>query len=371
MSHVLLVSNTARNIYHYRRTVWTALLRAGYRVSAAAAADDRVEDLKRKGIAFYAVPLLAHYGRNPAKLFIIYRQFSRLYRRVAPDLVLHFTIQPNTLGTLAAARRRLPTAATITGLGTTWLQSGISRYITVKLYRWCLRFADLVITQNEQDRKDLLAGGVRPAAWRTIEGSGVDTELYTGRTSWVLPRERTFLYLGRMLKDKGIQELFVAWNLAWQRGLRGRLLLVGDRPGDHPRVLPEATWRRGLQLPGVSHHPAVADVRPYLADSHFVVLPSYREGLSLTLLEALATETPILTTRVPGCRELVEGRHTGWAVTPRSAEALADAFLAAHHTEVKEWRRMGENGRRLVIHNHSAEVVAAAYREVVESLVTN
>ena len=368
MKHVLLVSNTTRNIYHYRRTVWVELLNNGYRISVVAAEDDRASELRGEGISCYDVPLLADYGKSPLRLCRLYRQLSDLYLRLAPEVILHFTIQPNTVGSLAAARRKIPSAATITGLGTTWLQSVATRWVTTRLYRWSLRSSDLVITQNGEDKRELEGRGVHPPAWRLVPGSGVNTEEFPGRTDTALPEQRTFLYLGRMLVDKGVAELFAAWQQAWQVGLRGQLWLVGERPAGHPRALSDETWERGIKLPGVSHFPSTDEVPAYLFKSHFVVLPSYREGLSLTLLEALATETPVLTTLVPGCRELVVGQHTGWAVPPRSAAALAEALLAAHRMPYEEWRRMGQNGRRLIKAKYSARMVANAYLEVVKSL---
>ena len=368
MKHVLLVSNTTRNIYHYRRAVWRDLLARGYRVTAVAAPDANLADLRAAGIAVHAVPQLAAYGSSPYQLYRIYRLLVAAYTRIRPDAILHFTIQANTLGSLAAGRCGIPSAATVTGLGTTWLASRLSRWLTIVLYRCTLPLARLVITQNVADAEELRGAGIRAGEWRTIGGSGVDTEQYTVRAPGELPAEKTYLYFGRMLTDKGVGELFAAWKLAWAAGLRGRLMLVGERPTEHPRVIPGTVWREGLSLPGVTYRPATDHVIAILRESHFVVLPSYREGLSRSLLEALATGTPVITTDVPGCRELVEGRGTGWMVDVKSPTSLAMAMLEADQTSNPAYAAMGRRGWQLVRDRYSAGIVAGAYSKVVEDL---
>ncbi len=365
MSTVLIVSNTAYNILHYRRTIWEELLCQGYKVTALAAPDAYAEELKAVGVGFHPLPGLSNYRSNPASVLRTYRQLKRAYRELRPAVILHFTIQANTVGSLAASHLGIPSAATITGLGSTWLRSAVSRWFVSLLYRHTLPKADLVITQNEDDRDSLTAAGV-VAGWRHIPGSGVDLQHFGPRTATSWPTEKRFLYLGRMLIDKGIEELFAAWELACQAGMTGKLTLVGERPSAHPRVVPESIWRKGLALPRITFYPTQRDIRPFLEASHFVVLPSYREGLSRTLLEALATETPIITTSVPGCRQLVQ--DTGWVLPARSVQPLADALLAATQITAPNWREMGKNGRTLVTREYSAAHVAAQYLEVVHQL---
>ena len=366
---VLLVSNTAYNLYHYRRAVWQALLQQGNSVAALAAPDAYVEELRAAGIVFHPLPVLGDYRATPTKALTLYRQLRRVYAELRPAVILHFTIQANTVGSLVASHLRLPSVATITGLGTTWLRTPRSRWLVSLLYRWTLPRASAVVIQNQADQAALTAAGVRGARWQHIAGSGVDVDYYRPRTDTVLPPSRRFLYVGRMLIDKGIEELFTAWELACRDSLVGELHLVGERPPVHPRVIPSGIWEWGLRLPRVTMHPAQEDIRPHLLQSHFVVLPSYREGLSLTLLEALATRTPIITTLVPGCRELIEQVRTGWGVPPHDPRALADALLDASRTEATTWQRMGQNGRQLIERAYSAPVVAEQYVHLVRQLM--
>lgn len=363
---ILLVSNTAYNIFHYRKTVWRALLNEGYEVGVIAAPDAYVEELRATGIRYYSMPALSNYRHTPWRAYSLYRQLRQLYVRLQPELILHFTIQANTFGSLAAGRLRIPSVATITGLGTTWLRSRLSRWLVSLLYRWTLPSATLVVTQNEDDRQDLIAAGVKLATWRSIPGSGVDTEAFRAREQDKLPDRMRFLFLGRMLVDKGVRELFAAWDLACKEGLHSELHLVGDRPAGHPRLVPETDWVVGLNMPNVTYHPVTRDARTLIQESHFVVLPSYREGLSLTLLESMAMETPVIATLVPGCRELVNDGTTGYGVPARSVRPLADAMLAAGQVDATEWRRMGRNGRRLIETKYSAIIVAGKYLDLVK-----
>ena len=348
--------------------MWQALLQHDYELIALAPADGKEYLLQDAGLTFHPLPTLKRFGNSPWG-DVLYRALLREYRRLKPGLVLHFTVKPNIYGSLAARQARVPSIATITGLGTTWLNGSLLRRITIRLYRTSLPAADVVVGQNAHDLEDLQKIGVRARRWQLIPGSGIDTTYFRPQ---LLPEyaaeERHFLFLGRMLIDKGVEELFNAWRQIFHLLPDAHLHLVGELDPQHPRCVPQATWQRLLQLPRVHFHAYQEQVRDFIRRSHVVILPSYREGIPRSLLEAMAMGKPVISTDVPGCRELVISGRNGWRIPARSSAALAEALLQANRASTLELEQLGEQGRQLVVNGYQETIIAEQYLELINEL---
>lgn len=350
--------------------MWRALLDQDYQVVALAPADGQEESLKRVGIDFVALPELRRFANSPWLDYRLLRALVNAYRRIAPDVIFHFTVKPNIYGSLAAHKVGCPSIATITGLGTTWLNGALLRWATTKLYRYSLPKAEAVIGQNAHDLEELQRIGVVAKRWQLIPGSGVDLQHFTPQE---MPEyadgERHFLFLGRMLIDKGVLELFNAWRQIHHLLPDGHLHLVGEFNTSHPRTIPVKEWEVGLKLPRVTFHGYQEEVRNHLQSSHVVILPSYREGMPRSLLEAMAMGKPIIATDVPGCRELTIPRRNGWRIPARSSAALAEAILQADRSSNVLLADLGRQGRQLVEGGYSETIVAQQYLELIEEIL--
>ena len=144
--------------------------------------------------------------------------------------------------------------------------------------------------------------------------------------------------------------------------------MVGELDTQHPRCVPHGDWQRLLQLPRVHFHAYQEQVRDFIGRSHVVVLPSYREGIPRSLLEAMAMGKPVISTDVPGCRELVTSGRNGWRIPARSSAALAEAILQASRTRALELEQLGENGRKLVMEGYRKTIIAEQYLDLIEGL---
>lgn len=368
MPHLLFVSNSAYNLWHFRRPVWEELLAHGYRITALAPTDGYESRLRSAGIAFVALPALQPHQQDWREDLVLLFTLRQTYREIAPDLILHFTIKPNIYGSMAARWCGIPAVANVTGLGTTRLSGAWVWWRTAQMYRIAFRGAAAVICQNAADMATLQATGARPSRWHVIPGSGVDREVFRPQALPEAPPFR-FLFVGRMLVDKGVGELFQAWRQLAAVVPQAELHLIGSRPEDHPHILDDASWQAGLALAGVHYHGRVEEVLPFLYATHVVVLPSYREGLSRALLEAMATARPIITTDVPGCRELVEDQATGWLVPAQDAKALARAMRQAAETPLEQLQAMGRRSTQVVAEQYGAEHIGTHYRALVDLLL--
>lgn len=368
--HVLIAGGLAQSLTNFRGPLVKALLAAGHRVTAAAGDDDAevAATLRAWGANFVHVPL-ARAGMNPLADIATIRTLAALMRDIRPDVYLGYTIKPVTYGLMAARLAGVPKRhAMITGLGYAFtegreLKRRMARVVASCAYRVALRFADRVIFQNADDEAFFVENGFvkDKAKAARVNGSGVDLAHFTPAP---LPRGPiTFLMIARLLRDKGVYEYVDAARIVKQTRPDARFVLVGPFDPNPAAVKPaevEAWVREGV----IDYQGAVKDVRPHLAACHVYVLPSYREGMPRTVLEAMATGRAVITTDAPGCRQAIEGRPCGMLVKPRSADDLARALL--HALEDESFIARGA----LAYHQAQVSFSAHAIAQDVVSIIT-
>lgn len=358
---VMVCANLAWNLVNFRAGLIRALLADGYRVMAVAPADPAMEaKLAELGCSFAAVPIDAA-GLSPWHDLRSFLALRRLIRRHRPAAWLSWTIKPNIYGSLAAVGQGVPAFPNVSGLGTAFIRRNLLTTLVKRLYRAGFRRASAVFFQNPDDR-DLFTGMglVSAAQARLLPGSGIDADHFAPQ-SQERPTRRRFVMLARLVADKGVREYVAAARLVRARWPDASFRLIGFLDVAN-RTAIAAEEVAGWVAEGVIDYlPPVDDVRPVLEEADFVVLPSYREGLSRVLLEAAALRRPIVTTDVPGCRDVVIDGVNGYLCDPRDAAALAAALERAAATDDAAWQAMASAGRSRVIDEFSQGRVSALY----------
>jgi glycosyltransferase involved in cell wall biosynthesis len=367
---LFMVNNPAFFLSH-RLPLALAAREAGYDVHVATMDGPSVAEIRAHGLTHHVVPL-SRSGMNPwaeaKSLWAIWR----LLRVLRPALVHAVTIKPVLYGGIACRLAGVPAfVAAISGLGYVFMQTagsrGLLRRVALMLYRFALAGRDSrVIFQNAADRDVLVAAGaVRPDQVVMLRGSGVDLDRFAPQP-W--PDEPVSICMAsRLLRDKGVEEFAAAARMARDRGARLRWRLAGSPdPGNPASVDPALV--RGWESAGLLEYVGeCAVVAALYAQSHIVVLPSYREGLPKSLIEAAACGRPVVTTDVPGCRDAVEPGVSGLLVPPRDARALADAVLRlADDASLRE--RMGAAGRALAERDFGLAGVVQAHLDLYAEL---
>lgn len=363
---VLLAANSSWNANSLAGALVAALLSEGYRPIAAVPEDGEGADLRAAGIEVHHTPIDAR-GLSPLRDGRLLLRYRAILGRTRPIALLPFTAKPNIYGSIAAAATGVPVINTITGLGTGFLSGAALRTVMSTLYRIALRRSYRVFFHNSQDR-DLFIARKIVAAGQThvVGGSGVDLNRFVPSRCDTIERQLTFLFIGRVLRDKGALEFLDAAELvSTNRTARFRMLgTIGDHPkAIEARRLQEARKRGTVELLG-----QVQDVRPFIAEADCIVLPSYREGLPRVILEASAMAKPVIVTDVPGCRQAVDDRQTGLLCQARSASSLADAMRAMADMPSEKRQRMGRRGRQKMEHEFSQEKVVGAYLDALREL---
>jgi glycosyltransferase involved in cell wall biosynthesis len=361
---IVVLGGWALSLINFRAPLLTALVEAGHDVIAMAAqgTPEMTAKLAALGVRFEEVPL-ERAGVDPgADIRAVWHLVGR-FRVLRPDAVLAYTIKPVAYGGLAARlagiRHRF---ALITGLGYAFapprdLRHRVVSAIARGMYRLGLAGAELIFFQNPDDRTDFEGHGLVPSGARVevVRGSGVDTVHY-GATP--LPAgPPVFLFIGRLLLDKGIREYVATAREVRRRHPEARFQMIGWHEPNPDSVSREEL--AGWQAEGaIEYLGAADDIRPAISGSHVIVLPSYREGTPRSVLEAMSMGRAVITTDVPGCREtIVDGEH-GYLVPARSTAAIAAAcerLVEAPQTIA----RLGQAGRDRAVALYEAKAVAS------------
>jgi len=367
--HVVLVCNTAWAIYTYRHGLVHALGTAGARVTVIAPRDRTFEPLAAMGcncIDLHVASKSANPFDDLRTLFALFKH----YRALKPNVVFHYTIKPNIYGSVAARLACVPSVAVTTGLGYVFIRKSRAARVAKHLYRFAFRFPREVWFLNRDDETAFREENLlrHPERARLLHGEGVNLDVYP----FTPPPEHdefAFVLIGRLLWDKGVGEYVEAARRLRARYPHARFRLLGSVGVDNPSAITReqvAEWERE----GVIEYPGeTADVRPYIAAADCIVLPSYREGVPRTLMEAGAMGRPVVATDVPGCREVVAHGENGLLCDARDAASLERALAAMLDMSADERRAMGARGRKKIEKEFDERAVVQRYRELVRQLV--
>ena len=367
--------------WSHRLPIARAARAAGWEVLVATRVAEHGERIRREG--FRLVPIgLRRRSLAPWREVAAIAELARLYRRERPDLVHHVAMKPVLYGSLAAALAGVPAVVNaLAGMGYVFTSSGVKARLLRPLirtaFRWLLdRPNSRLILQNPDDIAAMTGAamtgatvaGAAVAAERValIRGSGVDIQIFR-------PREEpegtpVAVMVSRMLWDKGVGELVEAARLLRRREVPLRVVLVGPPDPDNPASIPERQLRDWDAAGDVAWWGERSDIAEIWAKGQIAVLPSHREGLPKSLLEAAACGRPMVAADVSGCREIVKDGVTGLLVPPGDAEGLADALeRLARDPDLR--RRLGAAARDLVEREFSEEAVVAQTLALYRSLV--
>ncbi len=368
---IVLVSNTSWFIYNFCRGLLTTLKRQGLEVICLAPHDEYSSRLVREfGIAFHAMPMDGKSTGAWGEAKCLFWLFRRLHE-LSPDFVLNYTIKANIYSGLACRLLRLPYVNTITGLGTAFLHDAWLFRQARRLYGAANAGALQVFFLNSDDLQLFADTGLLSAVdYRLLPGAGIDVTRFAFAP---LPTELpfTFVMVARLLGDKGVREYVRAAESVRQRYPESRFLIVGPKGVSNRTAITEdeiSVWRqRGV----IEYVGAQEDVRPWLRQAHVLVLPSYREGMPSTVLEAAAIGRPAIVSDVPGCRQAVVAGETGWLCQAKDADSLAERMLACLELPHSTLAEAGMVARRRVEREFSQEIVISGYLACLEMAPLN
>ncbi|MEM5440074.1 glycosyltransferase family 4 protein [Paraburkholderia diazotrophica] len=366
---ICLVCNTAFAIYTYRQGLIRMLVERGVEVTIIAPRDRTFDLLKEMGCRCIELQV-ASKGTNPRDDLRTMASLYRLYRSIRPHIVFHYTIKPNIFGTIAAKLAGVDSVAVTTGLGYVFIQQSRAAQIAKLLYRFAFRFPREVWFLNKDDQAAFLDQNllVHPERARLLHGEGVDLDQFAFTPLSDARETFSFVLIGRLLWDKGVGEYVEAARRLRATYPHARFQLLGPVGVDNPSAITRAevdAWvREGvIEYLGEAH-----DVRPLIEAADCVVLPSYREGVPRTLMEASAMGRPVIATDVPGCRECVADGVNGLVCEVRNVDSLSATLAQMLDMSDDERRAMGARGREKVTKEFDERGVVERYKDVIRQL---
>lgn len=349
---ILILANNDVGLYQFRRELIEELKKK-HSVILSLPYGEMVEPLVQLGCQFVDT-LVDRRGVSVIKDLRLYLFYRRLLQKEKPELVLTYTIKPNVYGGYVCRRKGIPYAVNITGLGTAFQKDGFLKKLVTIMYRQGLNTAETVFFENVENQELFVKLGIIPKEkCYLLHGAGVNLERYQVM-DYPKGTGTRFLFVGRVMREKGMDELLGVMKRLRDEGYECTLDVVGDFEEDYEEAL-----RDGQDGGWLHYHGYQRDVRPFIARSHCFVLPSWHEGMANTNLECAASGRPVITSRIHGCMEAVVEGRTGFLCEKQNADSLYCVMRRFMELSYEEKTQMGLAGRRHMEENFDKRLVVA------------
>ncbi len=365
---VAVLENGLFSTYTMRESLMMRLLEEGAEVYVLTQTNRYVAQVEKMGLKVVNV---GSGNMNPVRVLQYIYRLRRTLLRIKPDLCLTFSIRPAIWGNLLTRRHDIPTITNITGVGPLFVSKNMVYRIARSLYRNALKKSRKVFFQNEDDLNLFLEKGfVKRELAEKIPGSGVDYQKFSPiPAAGPHPPGFVFLFVGRLIKDKGIYEYVHAARMVKKQFPSAVFNVMGPfwTQNLKKNTITRSELQDWIDEGVIDYLGEKKDVRQFIADSDCIVLPSYREGMSNTLLEAASMEKPIITTETTGCKEIVVDHVTGLLCKVRDGDDLAEKMKEMICLPAQELESMGKKGREKIIREFDKSLVIDAYLKAIHA----
>ncbi len=371
---ILIVANTTWNIYNFRLNIVRKLIAEGHEVIILAPVDKYISYTEMiREVSHVPMHQMRRNSINPFNDLLLIFELIRLYRKIKPDLILHYTVKCNIYGGMAARLLSIPSVAVVSGVGHPMIHKGWLNTLVKSLYRFTLPWHKKVIFENEDDKALFDATGLTtPDQSVSIKGCGVDMDYFKPAGEWRNGHGTTFSFVGRLIYDKGVREFIEAAQHIRKKHANVQFWLVGDIDEGNPSSVSNEDLMYWIRDPVIHYHGATDHVKTYFENSDCIVLPSYRgEGLPKVIMEAMAMERPVITTDTPGCREAVVNGINGYLVAVQSPASIVKAmedFIRLDHNARME---MGRQGRLKALNEFDEKIIVEQLYTYLEESAEN
>lgn len=359
MSRILILTNSSGGLYDFRNEFVKALTQKD-QVFISVPDDVKTKELLDEGCQIIKTDINRR-GINPIEDLKLCRTYRNMIKELQPDMVVTYTIKPNIYGGFCAGRMKIPYIATITGLGGAFDRTGVLLQLIIRMYRAGMKKAACIFFQNEENREIFRNFRILGKKDKLVMGSGVNLERHTFEP-YQKRDETHFLFVGRVMKERGILEYLSAAEKLHSEKVFFDILGYCDE--DYQDMLDEHE-RKGV-VRQLGFH---TEVHPYLKDADAVVIASFHEGMSNALIEAAATGRAVIASDISGCREAFADGVTGFQFTPGKADELIQAMSKFLSLSYEERVRMGEAARKKMETEFDRKLVTKAYMDEVDRIL--
>lgn len=358
---VLVLSNFGMGLYKFRKEVLKELVNQGHQVLVSLPKDEYVPLLESLGCEFIESNV-DRRGTNPLTDTKLFLSYIRTIRNIKPDIVLTYTIKPNIYGGIACRILKIPYLPNITGLGTSLENESFIQKVTLSLYKRALKNAKCVFFQNESNKEFFVQKEIINGETKVLPGSGVNLEEYPYKEYPKDNEKIRFLFVGRIMKAKGIEELLEAAQRIKEKYQSVEFHVVGFCEENYTERLNELD-----RLKMIHYHGQQDEIHNFMEKSHAIILPSYHEGTSNVLLEAASTGRPILASNVHGCKETFDDGISGVGFEVKNANTLINAIQQFIELSYETKKEMGLAGRKKIEKEYDRRIVINTYLDQINN----
>lgn len=364
-TRVLLLSNHFITLYYFRRELIERLLSEGYDVLLSLPPSKKNAFFVSLGCKIIETPM-ERRGINPLKDILLLFRYFRIFAEERPSVVYSYTIKPNIYGSVAAKLMRIPIVCNVTGTGATFLKKDILSSIVTQMYRVSVRCAECVLFQNSGDRTFFQKNDMVFRNDKIIPGSGVNLKEFPVMPFPDVADKIKFLYAGRIMEIKGIDQLIDAAHMLKEKGAIFQITLAGFVEEErYVDVLINDNELNEIRYIGYQE-----DMKSVIAESHCIILPSHGgEGVPNVLLEAASSARPLITSNIDGSRDIVDEGLNGYLFTAKDAAQLAARMQDFIELPHEQKRQMGIFARQKVEESYNREIVITMYIELTEEIL--
>ena len=366
---IVFSSNIAWSIYNFRTPLLKSLQDDGWQIYTLGNKDEYVNKLLSEGFLFEHIDL-NNNSTNPFEDLKTIIRYYRIYKRINPDLICHNAIKPNIYGTIAAGLLGIPTVNNISGLGTLFIKQSLSTLLAKWLYKFSQKRASVVFFQNHDDYNLFIDNKlVAKDKCMVIPGSGVNTSKFKPVVQPKLTSPFRFLLVARLLYDKGIQEYINAIKILKSKYPEVVFELLGPLYENNATAITENQLEQWIEEGIINYLGETDDVITIMEKATCIVLPSYREGLSKVLIEASSMGIPIVTTNVPGCRNVVIDNETGFLCKIKDSEDLAFKMEKILKLSPFEYNNISRKARKRAIEVFDEKLIINHYKSAINKII--
>ena len=371
---VLFSNNSAWSVYNFRTRLLNRIkVDLNAEIAILCPFDERYTPLlEKEGFKVFSINFQNNDTSIKGQLNLL-RNYFRLYKLIAPDIILHNAVTPNIYGTIAASRYNIPVINNVSGLGSSFIKGGITWGLIKYLYKFSQKRASHIFFQNEDDQlyftDNILS---KRSNYSLIPGSGVDLSRFNPKNRRFDQSNTTkFCFVGRLIKDKGINEFIEVAKAIKTEHPAVEFNIIGALDENQISGIAKSELQQWIDSGLITYQEKTDKIEDVLGDFDTIVLPSYREGLARVLIEAASTGIPLVTTNVPGCYQTVIDGKSGYLCAEKDSNDLKLAIVKVLSLTKEERIRMGDEGRKLMEDKFDESIVIEEYKLRIKELVSN
>lgn len=361
---ILVLANNGTGLYKFRKELLEKLLETE-EVYICLPKDEYTNKLEELGCHFIETNI-DRRGTNPFRDMMLIMTYFKIFKKIKPNIVLTYTIKPNVYGGIACRIAKIPYITNVTGLGTSIESKGVLQKISMTLYKIGLKKSECVFFQNNTNKNIFINKNIINKKSRLLPGSGVNISYHNFENYPQDDKEIRFLFIGRMMKAKGIEELFIAAEKLKPKYPFLKFEIIGGMEEDYTEKINQ------LEDCGIiKHHHKQNDIHSFIKNNHATILPSYHEGMSNVLLESAATGRPVIASNVAGCIETFDEQVSGIGFEKKNAESLINTLEQFIKLPYDQKKAMGIAGRLKMEREFNRNKVINAYIEEINEIQLN